>query len=499
MDFKRCVLLLAIVSLVVGCGGSDGSGGDRASAKNGVFVDSSVEGLSYSTATQSGLTNAAGEFRYRDGEVVTFKIGNVDIGAAFGAEYLSPLDITNSFLASDTAASNLARLLQTLDVDGNPENGITLPANVAALPLDLDVNDTAAVEAVLGQALIVAADAENHLDASIAALPPRAVDGVYERVTIGSSGLAGCPDVVDAEVTVSRDVSDERVYNGSITLAGGPQYRFAADDSTIRNPSVSDDPDHSYRVELNAYEGRVLILGQGVAAGRCSEIHLTTDTAVNLPPIVRSPRHVTTAPGCVSPASTYSETIYFYAHDKDGFIVNDIEVKFAIDGGLLTTLVNQGQTTGCEQVPSAMAWDPAPQTRGGWYCSFYNDVMDNIPCSSSYSWEVTATDNEGLTTTLTGGDSAPLDGGPVTGDIYQCWENYPAEACDIVMSTAPAGTSVSSHAAGSCASLVPEPRTTISSTDIVDPTGSVENLIVNYENPFGSVVSCLTVLEIPGF
>lgn len=26
-----------------------------------------------------------------------------------------------------------------------------------------------------------------------------------------------------------------------------------------------------------------------------------------------------------------------------------------------------------------MTWDPAPPIKGGWYCSFYNEVMDNIP------------------------------------------------------------------------------------------------------------------------
>ena len=52
-----------------------------------------------------------------------------------------------------------------------------------------------------------------------------------------------------------------------------------------------------------------------------------------------------------------------------------------------------------------MTWDPARPIKGGWYCSFYNEVMDNIP------------------------------------------------------------TTASTHAAGSYARLVPEPRTTISSTE----------------------------------
>ena len=465
-----------------------------------MFVDSAVEGLSYSTPTQSGLTNAAGEFRYLEGEVVTFRIGNVDLGAAFGAEYLTPLDITNSFLPSDDAASNVARLLQTLDTDGDAENGITLPSSVAALPAGLDVNNSAAVEAAIGQGLVAAADAQSHLDASVSAMPPRAVDGVYERVTLGSTGLAGCPDVIDAEVTVSRDADGERVYEGAISLANGGQYLFTADDSTIRSPMVSQDPGHHYRVDLNTYEGTILILGAegGGPEHRCSEIHLTTDPAVNLPPLVRASQYVTTIPGCTTPSSTYSQTMSFYAWDKDGFIVNDIKVDFAIEGGPMTTLVNQGDNSSCSRLPRTIGWDPASQSSGGWYCSFDNAVLDNIPCGLGYSFEVSATDNEGLTSTISGGSAAPLNVEPPSGDLYQCWENYPAEACDIVMATPPEGASVTRHAAGSCASLVPEPRTVISYTDLVGPSDPFQNVIVNYDDIGLDGVSCLLVLDIPG-
>ena len=45
---------------------------------------------------------------------------------------------------------------------------------------------------------------------------------------------------------------------------------------------------------------------------------------------------------------------------------------------------------------------------------------------------------------------------------------------------------------------MPEPKTAISSTDVIDPSGAVVNQIVNYEN-FGPVVPCVTVLETPAF
>ena len=493
---KRAVQYLGFLvasSALASCGGG-GSGGDSTEGENalvGTFVDSPVEGLGYSTATQSGLTNAAGEFDYLPGEVVSFRIGTIDIGAAFGAEYLSPLDISSSFLPSSASASNIARILQTLDVDGDPSNGIVLPPAVAALPEDLDINDTAAVETALGQALVSATDAETHLNNTVSALPPRAVDGVYQRVTIGSTGNLGCPNVIDAQITVSRDALGNRVYDGSITLAGGGQHLFTANDSTIRSPSIPADPDHLYSVDLNTYEGRIAIrkVGASALSSDCGEIRLTTDAAVNLPPIVRSPSHITTAPGCTSAANTYSITAYFYGYDKDGFIPNNIQARFAVGDGELTTLVSPGDTTACANLPDDMGWDPAPPVRGGWYCSSLNDVMDNIPCTAGYNWEVSATDNEGLTTTITGGSDAPFGNGSGGGAQYTCSENYPTAACDILADTPNIGT-VTSHPVGSCLSLVPQPRSVISYLDPNIPTG---NLIINFDSTGMGEVSCLVV------
>jgi hypothetical protein len=498
----RSVGFILITILIASCGGGGGGGGDGAAAgnvKTGAFIDSAVQGLSYSTATQSGLTNAAGEFKYRDGEVVTFKIGNIEIGSAFGAEYLSPLDITNSYLPVDTEASNVARLLQTLDTDSNPDNGITLPATIAVLDSTLDISDTTAVEAAISKTLVAAVDAEDHLETSLAAFPPRAVDDRYVRVTIGATGLTGCPNIVDAEIAVSRDVDGNRVYDGTITLFGGGQYLFTADDSTIRNPAILDDPDHKYLVTLNTHVGAISIftLGQPSIQTECGEVILTTDTAVNLPPIVRNSSNVVTYPSCTSASSTYNITPHFYGFDRDGFIASDITAKFAIDGApLTTTLVNPGITSSCANPAAHMTWNPKPQGNGGWYCAASNPILENIPCSSYFSWEVSATDNEGLTTTITGGNTAPQSGGgPVSGDILQCHENYPSEACDILIGQALPGLTVTRNSVGSCASLVPEPRNIISATQT--PPESAENLIVNYDSFGVPEVSCLVAIDIP--
>lgn len=137
-------------------GGSGGSGGEgdpgnggsdtnppQPTYNTGVFIDSPVKGLRYSTPTLSGLTDIDGKFRYNDGEVVTFKLGGTTIGTTFGATTVTPFSlydvqppnkeriISNALFDSTSVqtldkALNIASLLQNLDIDQNPNNGIDL-------------------------------------------------------------------------------------------------------------------------------------------------------------------------------------------------------------------------------------------------------------------------------------------------------------------------------------------------------------------------------------
>jgi predicted acyl esterase len=96
----------------------------------GVFAGPAA-GLKYQTPSVSGVTNARGEFTYRAGEAVTFLVGRLVLGAAPGAPrmnlaQLAPRVGGNIEKLHDASITNLARLLQTLDTDGNLENGLTI-------------------------------------------------------------------------------------------------------------------------------------------------------------------------------------------------------------------------------------------------------------------------------------------------------------------------------------------------------------------------------------
>lgn len=133
----------------------------------GTFIASpkGVSGLSYQTATQSGMTNAAGEFKYLEGESVSFNVGGIQLGKVLAKAQLSPFDLVgiekppvseaetskvlrfienNNLSMSENkalpipfeAATNIAAFLQALDEDSNVTNGITIPALFNTLAQD---------------------------------------------------------------------------------------------------------------------------------------------------------------------------------------------------------------------------------------------------------------------------------------------------------------------------------------------------------------------------
>lgn len=97
----------------------------------GVFRDSVVAGLGYTSGAQSGTTNAVGEFTYEIGRSVTFSVGAVVLGTApEGRPLLTPVDLIVNGTIDSSAVINVTRFLLMLDEDGDPANGIQISAAV---------------------------------------------------------------------------------------------------------------------------------------------------------------------------------------------------------------------------------------------------------------------------------------------------------------------------------------------------------------------------------
>jgi len=141
---KRFSVWAAVCVSLAACGGGGGNGSDTIPTApaplSGVFVDSAVSGFRYATTTNNGSTDQDGTFMYAAGESITFSIGDIDFPAVAAASLLSPFDLAGTTDTSDTALVNMARLLQTLDTDGDVDNGITIgeDAHTFATGMTLD-------------------------------------------------------------------------------------------------------------------------------------------------------------------------------------------------------------------------------------------------------------------------------------------------------------------------------------------------------------------------
>lgn len=131
----RYTLRLAAGLLVVAVGGCGSGDDDNPASQTGVFTDSPVAGLTVQgAALGTRTTDAQGRFDYQAGETLAFSIGNLALGSATAGAVLTPLSITSgAAAASDPRVTNKLILLQTLDADGDLNNGIQITEGIRSV------------------------------------------------------------------------------------------------------------------------------------------------------------------------------------------------------------------------------------------------------------------------------------------------------------------------------------------------------------------------------
>ncbi|MXY16804.1 MAG: hypothetical protein F4Y57_07355, partial [Acidobacteria bacterium] len=157
----------ALIVLAAGTALLGGAACSQAPEESAAFHD--VEGLAYSGASgSSGTTGEHGEFHFAAGDQVTFAIGELVLGTADmggGLRRVTPAHLVPEVGGdvdgiADQRVTNIATLVQSLDADGNPENGVTItPAASAAASqaaIDFDQSPQAfaadpAVAALVGE------------------------------------------------------------------------------------------------------------------------------------------------------------------------------------------------------------------------------------------------------------------------------------------------------------------------------------------------------------
>jgi hypothetical protein len=131
---KNKILNLALImfgaSIITSCGGSGGSD-NTASDATGLFLDSAVAGLTYSSSpgNKTGKTDDLGQFHYKVGDTVEFSLvgtngAKVVLGSAKGKSVIMPEDIADG--ENGTKTTKIGILLQSMDIDGNTANGIDI-------------------------------------------------------------------------------------------------------------------------------------------------------------------------------------------------------------------------------------------------------------------------------------------------------------------------------------------------------------------------------------
>ncbi len=167
MDMRVKVIYLAVVSTFAlsGCG----SGGSSAASSNtpttitGVLSDAYVKGVTYSTSTgASGVTNTNGEFTYKAGDTVSFKIGQVSLGSVSmgnaalgdlsGNKVVRPKDLAGVTDETDQKALAIAQVIQTVAGATTTATHIDVTPNAAKLATAGNVTSLANAGTILAGA-----------------------------------------------------------------------------------------------------------------------------------------------------------------------------------------------------------------------------------------------------------------------------------------------------------------------------------------------------------
>ena len=206
----------------------------------GFFTDSAVEGLTYTTDTQSGVTDLNGAFTYQAGETVVFSIGDFVLGeSAAAAPEMTPLDlIPDAFLPTtrnelspllrnkiiNTAEviafrklSNMLTFLQALDYDKDASNGITIADGMGivleGVSIDFAAELTKFKEAIPLRRVMSGAVTQNLISSGFIKEPGQALNHFYQAQEISHSFKAVANSSVDTDGDGEPNEIDTYTYD----------------------------------------------------------------------------------------------------------------------------------------------------------------------------------------------------------------------------------------------------------------------------------------------
>lgn len=161
---KNYVFMLITLFIFVSCGGSSGGSSDGTSPVSptspdfgleaqvgditGVLLDDKVTGIDYASTSHTGTTDGTGNFTCAAGETVTFSVNSLTIGSVPCLPVITPIelvsegehkwdevsfsgdDVTELSASQNTKLKRLLMLMQTIDTNGDPSDGISVDSNL---------------------------------------------------------------------------------------------------------------------------------------------------------------------------------------------------------------------------------------------------------------------------------------------------------------------------------------------------------------------------------
>lgn len=192
--------------LLAACGSSD----DETPVVSGRLLDAAVEGVHYSASPSglSGRTSASGGFTCKHGGKLAFSIGGLQLGSADCLATLTVAELAGTTALSEPRLQNRLLLLQALDEDDEPGNGIRIPSAVA--------------DAMAGKTLDFGAAAEAFDSALKALLPAGVMDSYGQPYAARSLGSQRRQAALDHfESTLAGELGRGATSKSTQATAGG--------------------------------------------------------------------------------------------------------------------------------------------------------------------------------------------------------------------------------------------------------------------------------------
>ncbi len=235
------ITLLLIIDLFTACSPNS----SEETSTTGQFIDSYVEDLNYTCSTgESKRTNKDGEFTCLEDANISFSIGDfLYLGEVPIQEKITPITL---FKEDAVAALNLMQLLQTLDIDKDPSNGIKIDLSLANKLKDanisfIDADFDALITKTLGMPIVSSVSAYSHYEKIQNNLQVEKLDVDYIPPTILTNSILEVNEnvkeivilkVLDkSSVTFSFDDIDEKqalftldAITGKLSFKSPPDY-----------------------------------------------------------------------------------------------------------------------------------------------------------------------------------------------------------------------------------------------------------------------------------